>query len=60
MWFRPNVGDGGGCALVCLLLCSRKITVENSEGTLWTLIGLGHRVHLTAETSRQRKKNASH
>lgn len=47
--------------LTVFLLCWRKITVENLEGTLWTLIiGLGHRVHFTAETSRQKEKRASH
>lgn len=44
--------------LLCLLLCWRKVTVENLEGTLQTIIGLGYRVHLTAEASRQRKKKS--
>lgn len=42
------------CSL-CLLLCWRKIAIESLEGVLRTVSGLGHRMHLTTEESRQRK-----
>lgn len=44
--------------MLCLVLCWRKIAIENLEGVLWAISGLGHRMQLTTE-ERQRKKNLS-
>lgn len=41
--------------MLCLLLCWRKMAIENLEGVLRTMSGLGHRIPLTTEESKQRK-----